>query len=100
MGSGNCDVLHENATLTLGPGVAALHGFRNGRFCLGRVALERSGLGNAGAHKSCAGRSQWQLKFWIVAPNTGRLFSYFTDKRRCGALVVFFIRLPYHLDLP
>jgi len=39
-------------------------------------------------------------KFWIVAPNTGRLFSCFSDKRRSGAVVIFFIRLPYHLVLP
>ena len=39
-------------------------------------------------------------KFWIVAPNAGGLFSYFNDKRRSGALVIFFIGLPYHCDLP
>ena len=54
MGSGNCGVLHENATVTLGSGVAALKGCRNGRFSVGRVTLERSGLGYAGVHISWA----------------------------------------------
>ena len=49
-------MLHENATLTLGSGIAALSVFRNGRFTVGLVALERSGLGNTGVHKSWGGR--------------------------------------------